>query len=412
MKRPIAIGLAPNLTFTDVRIALQKISNLFLYARGGETNSLEKWFEKYFSVKSAVAFTSGRGALYAILRGLEVGKGDEVIVQAFTCSAVIQPILTVGALPIYVDITSSLGADPFSVEKRITQKTKAIIIQHTFGIPANIDVLQAIATKHKIPLIEDCAHTIGATYKKRKLGTFGIASIFSFGRDKAFSCVSGGVAITSDKNLAERIEKLSKQKGYPSAFWTFQQLLHPVVFYFSVMPLYNNGFGKLILIILQKLRLLSLPVDKNRRVLAEEEVKKLPPALSAIALEQLKYIEKVNDKRVMLVEKYSKEFPENVLQIPLGIPLLRYPMLVENSEQCIKALRKKHLYIGNWYSHVIDPKGVSLKNLGYTHGSCPQAEKIASHIINLPTYNALSEKDVYTILRALKPYVTDKGNNQ
>src|SRR5690348_14906171 len=105
MIRPIAIGLAPNLTRGDALLALRKIANPFTYKKGNATYVLERWFEKYFSIDTAVAFSSGRGALYAILRALEIGKNDEVVIQAFTCAAVVQAVLTTGARPVYTDIT-------------------------------------------------------------------------------------------------------------------------------------------------------------------------------------------------------------------------------------------------------------------------------------------------------------------
>lgn len=404
MIRPIAIGLAPNLTKKDAYLALAKIVNPYLYKKGNATYNLEKWFEKYFSVTSATAFTSGRGALYTILRALDISKGDEVIVQAFTCAAVIQAVLTTGATPVYADITDSYNLDPGSVRKRITNKTKAIIVQHTFGIAADLNELQKIASEKKIFIIEDAAHTVGGTYKGGKLGTVGIAGIFSFGRDKAFSSTSGGIAVTRDKELGKKISTFARKKEYPSMFWIFQHLLHPVAFYFFILPFYNFLLGKVILVILQKLHLLSRPVDTKRTILSEDEVKRLPPVLSALALSQLQHITEVNKKRTHIANQYEQKLPGEMVY-HFDQPLLRYPIRVDNPKQLTTFLRKKKIIVGNWYSNTIDPKGVSLQKLEYRKGSCPKAEEIASHVINLPTYASLSDKEINRLCTLLTQYV-------
>lgn len=412
MKRPIAIGLAPNTQAQDAFLALKKILIPFSYNRGSATTNLEKWFEKFFRINSATAFTSGRGALFAVLKSLGIGKGDEVVVQAFTCAAVIQSILTTGAKPVYVDIDVTLSMSPEQVRKKISKKTKAILVQHTFGIPAHVSVLQKIAEEHDIYLVEDAAHTIGGQIENKLLGTFGIASIVSLGRDKAFSCVSGGVALTNDRVLGEKLTLFAKQKGYPSLLWVFQQVLHPIAFYFVILPTYNIIVGKAVLVLLQKLHMLSLPVDITRTTLDPIEVQKLPPVLASLALLQLERVSEMNKRRQQIVQIYEKELAELKTFTPMKVPLLRYPLLIENAKGCIAFLRKQHMYIGNWYSNVIDPKGVSLKKLGYTAGMCSQAEYIATHMVNLPTYPALTDKEVYTITKALKAYVAHTGNNK
>src|SRR5581483_4013141 len=113
--------------------------------------------------------------------------------QAFTCVAVPNSVLWTGAKAIYADIDETGNLDPKDLEKKITKKTKAVIIQHTFGIAANMDAIQKVLKGKKIILIEDCAHALGASYKGKKLGTFGEFAFFSFGRDKVISSVFGGM---------------------------------------------------------------------------------------------------------------------------------------------------------------------------------------------------------------------------
>lgn len=404
MIRPIAIGLAPNLNREDALLAIKHIFWPFSYNRGNSTIILEKWFGKYFSSKYTTAFTSGRGALFSVLKGLNITKGDEVIMQAFTCAAVVQAILSTGATPIYADILDTYTLDPEDIERLITKKTKAIIIQHTFGIPAELDKILLTAKKYKIYVIEDNAHSIGNLYKGKKLGTFGVASIFSFGRDKAFSSTSGGMSITNDKDLGEKIEKLASNKKYPNKYWTFQQLLHPIVFYFLILPFYNLFLGKVLLVLFQRLHLLSIPVDTTCTTISENDVKKLPSVLASLMLKQLESLEKSNEKRKQIVLTYEKKLAPLTMHVSTQ-PLLRYPLYVANPKQILRSFKRNGIYLGNWYSNTIDPSGVSLKKLQYTLGSCPNAEKIAQHIINLPTYASLSQKDIGKICKLFLKYV-------
>src|SRR5260221_1891896 len=349
MKRPIAIGLAPNIQKQDGILAFELLFDFTKYKKGVAIVQLEKWFEKYFHVSTSVGFTSGRGALYAILTSLDIGKGDEVILQAFTCVAVAQASFSTGATPVYADITKEYTVDHMDVEKKITSHTKAIIVQHTFGLPADIEALQKITKEKNIACKEDCAHTIGGMYHGKKLGTFGSASIFSFGRDKAFSCKSGGNSINSNKDLGENLKKFHRQKSMPSFFWIFQNLFHPVVFYFLILPLYDTfRIGQIVLIFLQKIHVLSVPVDKNTKTLRQDEIKKMPNALSSLALLQLSRLERTNKKRVSTSSLYQKELPMySHPNFHTSTPLLRYPLPVASKNKLISTLRKKHMYIGN-----------------------------------------------------------------
>ena len=187
--RPIAISLSPNTQRDDLILALKSIVNINSYQRGPYQNKVSGWFKKYFQVKNVFLFNMGRSALFFLLKNINIGSGDEVIIQAFTCVAVTDPILWTGAKPVYIDVDKSLNIDPVLLEKSISKKTKAIIVQHTFGISAQIILIKKIAQKYNIFLIEDCAHSLGATYNGKKIGTFGDAALFSFGRDKVISSV-------------------------------------------------------------------------------------------------------------------------------------------------------------------------------------------------------------------------------
>ncbi|MGH7245511.1 MAG: aminotransferase class I/II-fold pyridoxal phosphate-dependent enzyme [Candidatus Levyibacteriota bacterium] len=407
--KTIAIGLSPNTETSDVLLAIKRICTPWSYKKGSATSLLEQWFRYYFHVSSAISFSSGRGALFAILHSLGIKNGDEVVLQAFTCVAVVEPILATGAKPLYVDIGYDLTLDVKKVESAITKKTKAIIAQHTFGIPAHMEKLRELAKKYNLFLIEDAAHVIGATYQNKKIGTFGIASIFSFGRDKAFSSVFGGMAITNDKKLGDALRVFQRKKETPGYFWIFQQLLHPIAFFF-ILPLYNIfSVGKALLVLLQRLHLLSFPVTKEEKngVLPNIYIQKLPNALSALSYFQIRKVERYNKKREKIVQLYQdvcKKLGIQTVERATG-PLLRFPIFVENPSQMKKFFKKRSIYLGNWYEHIIDPLGVDLTKIYYRRGQCLVAEECARKIVNLPTYPTIKEEDVIRVIDTLQAYV-------
>src|SRR3989338_8865213 len=131
LKNPIAISLSPNTQSEDIWQAYKILLTPWNWKTGSSIKIIEKWFADYFQKKNPLSFNSGRSALFAILKSFDIGKEDEVLVQAFTCVAVPDPILWVGARPIFLDIDESLNIDPTCIEKHINHKTRAIIVQHT-----------------------------------------------------------------------------------------------------------------------------------------------------------------------------------------------------------------------------------------------------------------------------------------
>lgn len=413
MIRPIHPGLSPNVEREDFLFALNRIVRVDTYLHGKETEQLAKWFEKKYGGK-AFPFTSGRGALSAILRGVGIGSGDEVLVTGFTCVAVVDGVLAVGAKPVYVDMQKDFTLIPGDVRKKITKKTKAIILQHTFGISnATKEVLQ-IAKEHKLFVIEDMAHGIGITDKEKLLGTFGDATLFSLGRDKAFSSVSGGVALVRNNAYAEKVAAFYNAQNEPSRWWIFQQLFHIVSFFALILPFYDIfSLGKIFLVFFQKVGLLTKPIDKKELDHFSLYTQKFPAALSAVALNQLQRLEKFNAIRRRHVAYYEKalqsSYPE-LLQI--DAPLLRFPLLVEHPVALKKFARKHGVYLGDWYSNSIDPKGTDVASCYFDAKNCPQAAEVARHIVNLPTYPTLSQKDAEKVATIVVQYAHRQADHR
>ena len=169
-------------------------------------------FTQHLEVSHAFSFWKGRVALYAILKALGIGEGDEVILPGYTCVMDVNPIKYLGAKPVYVDIEPvTYNIDVNLLKQKITDKTKLIIAQHTYGYPCEMDALIEISQQQGVPFIEDCCLALGTKYKGKTVGTFGKAAYFSFQWNKPFTTGIGGMATTNDKLLAEKIDTLCQQ---------------------------------------------------------------------------------------------------------------------------------------------------------------------------------------------------------
>lgn len=204
--------------YIDIRIKDIKtaIELLFRKDRGYEKaiNSWEERFCEYLGIKYAIGVSSGRHGLSLILESLGLDKGDEIIIPAYTLKDLIYIIQGLGLKVVLADIDKeSFNIDPGSILKRITRKTKVILATHLFGAPCGIERIMEIANKKSIFVIEDCAHSAGATFGGRNTGAFGHASFFSFETIKLVNTYGGGMVATSDKQLADKMRSRLKFYG-------------------------------------------------------------------------------------------------------------------------------------------------------------------------------------------------------
>ena len=411
-KKPIAIGLSPNIEKDDFLLALKTLLSPWRWYQQEQTRKLEREFARKFGKKyQALATNSGRSAEYLILKALGVKKGDSVAIQGFTCTVVANPILWLGAKPIYVDIDQSYNLQPKDLERKIIKKTKAIIIQHTFGIPANIKAIRKIAQKRKIFLIEDCCHSLGATYQGQPVGSFGQASFFSFGRDKALSSVFGGMILCSDPKLYQKIKKLRDQRPLPPKSWIAQQLFHPPAFQL-ILPLSNLYLGKLLLFFLQKLHLLSKAVYPQEKISQQPKIfpQKMPGGLAILARNQLRKLDRFTRHRKKIAQIYFRRLRGLSLNLPPkinGASWLRFPIIHPEANKLYQDAKKKGILLGNWYRGVIMPAR-NLAKVRYQKGSCPRAEKLSQTVVNLPTYPTLTPKEALKVVRIIKQWINTK----
>lgn len=168
-----------------------------------KVRDFEKKLSEKFNIPDALAVSSGTAALKVALKALDIGKGDEVITQAFTFVATVESIVEVGAKPVIANIDKSLNISPADIELKITNKTKAIIVVHMLGIPSDMTAVMKIANKYKIKVIEDTAWGCGGTYNDQYLGTIGDLGTFSFDFAKTITTGEGGMVVAKDPKILE-----------------------------------------------------------------------------------------------------------------------------------------------------------------------------------------------------------------
>jgi perosamine synthetase len=178
----------------------------FSFWGGPEVQELERQWCEYYGVRYAVSMNSATSGLYAAIGALGLGYGDEVIVSPYTMSACATCALVYGAIPIFADVSLDTGSlDPASIEAHLSERTRAIVVVHQFGIPADMDRILALARMHNLKIIEDCAQAHGARHRGKYVGTMGDIGVFSLNVNKTIQVGEGGVCTTNDEELRYRL---------------------------------------------------------------------------------------------------------------------------------------------------------------------------------------------------------------
>jgi len=179
----------------------------FSFKGGPEVQGLEEEWCAFYGCKYAISMNSATSGLYAAVGALELGYGDEVIVSPYTMTACAMAPMIYGAIPVFADIDPETGClDPNCIEKRISPRTRGILVVHQFGFPADMDKIMLLAEKHKLKVIEDCAQAHGSKYKGRHVGGIGHIGVFSLNVNKTIQSGEGGVCVTNDAELSYRLE--------------------------------------------------------------------------------------------------------------------------------------------------------------------------------------------------------------
>jgi dTDP-4-amino-4,6-dideoxygalactose transaminase len=353
----------------------------FLIANRKTQNYPKKKLCKMFNKKGLLYFSQGRHAISYALKHAKIGKDEKVLIQAFTCWAVESAVIATGAKPIFVDIDpTSLNFDVKDLTKKIRKhKPKAIIIQHTLGNPADITTIKKISKQNGVTIIEDLAHSFGNKFKEKLLGTYSNYAILSFGRDKLLDAIAGGALLTKDK-IRPEFQKPEKLK--------LTQKLYPLIT-LIIRKTYFLVIGKLVHYLAKITGLFSSPVlsSKNHGPIKPRNVSHINLALSQQ--------QKSSNHRKKITKIYQSNLSPN-LQIKefyqSSQAILRYPILVKNRSRLLEILKQEAFFLSDiWYKKPVATGSLNVSS-NYKKGSCPNAQKVARHILNLPTHINLSPK--------------------
>jgi perosamine synthetase len=402
--------LGGTITRHDLKIAARFLSGGGSLIDGPEIVQYEEAFADFLGVKYAVSFGAGRVAFHAILKAMGIGAGSDVLVLGYTCVVVPNAILSVGARPVYVDLDSkTLGIDPTTLESRITPQTRAIMVQHTLGIPTEMAPIMQLAKKYRLTVIEDCAHSIGSTYEGQMVGTLGDAAFFSGEPSKCISTGNGGMATTNDETLGQTLREFQQTCRFPDKTYIRKTLLQFIAAGTLLrFPLSGVGrvlyYGAKFLIGFPK----SVSLQEQRGQWPNGLEARLSNAQAALGLSQLQQLPHSIAHRLKVAQIYEDEliragwpivFPAKTAKTQ--VVFLHYPIWIGDN-QTVHRRGRLELEIGNWFdSPVYFCNGGYLDVVCYQTGSCLVAEDMVRHIISLPTHSRVTPAAARATIREI-----------
>ena len=358
-------------------------------------------------------FFKGRVALHAILKAAGIGKGDQVLMPGYTCVVVPNAVNYTGAQPIFLDIESrTYNLDCQKLEEGAdTQwssgQAKAIIVQHTYGIPCNMDRITAFAEKHGLLVIEDSCHALGSTWRGRPVGSLGDAAFFSSQWSKPVTTGLGGWAQVNNPELAAKLDLILGEYASPALgealvlemqYLAYSLLIRPQL-YFVIQGIYRT-LGKLGLAIGSSTGAelaCKLPSDyqKGMHPLQERRLRKLIIGAQRVV--------DVRRRNTSLIEEALRNAGLPTLEIPEGCnpALLRYPLLVKNKNELLAEAKRERVPLGDWFVSPIHPNLENWPSAGYLPGSCPVAEQVSEEVVNVSTDHNMSAREISRTVRFL-----------
>ncbi|MDA0376210.1 MAG: aminotransferase class I/II-fold pyridoxal phosphate-dependent enzyme [bacterium] len=386
--------------------SLKQLGLFWKWKTGEERQWLEETLVHWFDAPCSL-FSSGREALLALLRNLPIDHGSEILIQGFTCVALPNAIHAAGFTPVFSEIDpATLNIDLEALEGKIHSRTKAIIVQHTFGIVADTEALRSICDKHGLLLIEDCAHVLPDVTGPKRIGKHADFLMLSFGRDKAASGISGGAIISKDE-VVTNLLRTEVQNASELPFFTIKRLLLYPLVYASTKPLYGIGIGKALLLLASKCGAL-VPVisQKEKTGYQSTEIHRMPSALCALVRWEFKRFHSLNNHRRTLTKIYKDAAEHHNWNVPAGVdthlPLQKFPLLVQDADDIRKKLKRYNAHLDDgWTGASVCPRSVSQEAAGYIPGSCPKAERLATQLLTLPTHPTISIKQAHQLIGIL-----------
>lgn len=343
--------------------AIQAVCEETAFSGGKFADRFDEEFAKYCDVPYAAGVNNGTSALHCAMMALGIGEGDEVIVPANTYIATAWGVTYTGAVPVFADCTADTWEiDPASVEKKITERTKAVIGVHLYGQPFAFREIQQIADKHGLYVVEDCAQAHGALYEGKKVGGLGELGCFSFYPGKNLYAFGEGGSVTC------------KKKEYFDAVTTFKNQGCKVRYYHDVIG-YNyrlEGIQGAVLSVSLK----YLPEwTKRRREIGG------------------RYIREITNPLITMQAHPDNTFPVfHLFVVTVEEPDRLIAYMAENGMEC-----NKHYPVPCHLQKAYE-------NLGYKKGDCPNAEYLAEHCVTLPLFPEMEDAEVKKVIDACNAY--------
>jgi dTDP-4-amino-4,6-dideoxygalactose transaminase len=356
------ISIAKPLIGSEEKQAVLEVLDSGVLAQGPRVAAFEQAFAEMCGVKHAIATSSGTTALHTALLAHGIGEGDEVITTPFTFIASANSILYTGAKPVFVDVRpDTFNIDPALIEAAVTERTKAIMPVHLFGLSCDMDAILAIAKEHNLVIIEDACQSHGATYKGKRLGSFGTGA-FSLYPTKNMTSAEGGM-ITTDDDALDAECRIIRQHGMRRRY-------------------YHDDLGF------------------NFR---------MTDVHAAIGLEQLKKLERFNKARQRNAAFLSEHLRGFMVPIvPEGCVHVyhQYTVRVPDGKRdaLIEHLRLQEIGCGVYYPVPVHKQNYYTKELGYNQ-NLPEAERAAVEVLSLPVHPSLSPADLESIVAAVNDFM-------
>lgn len=338
-------------------------------------------------------YWKGRVALYSILKAMELEKNDEVIIPALTCVVVPNAIIYAGLKPVYVDVDeTTFNMNVSLIESSITEKTKVIVCQNTFGLSSNIEQILSIAKKHKLYTIEDCTHGFGGYYNGKPNGSYCDAAFYSTQWNKPFSTGIGGFLIANNEFLFSKLKTIEAQKSKPGLG---EISLLKFLLYFRKVAI-NKYTQPLLVSIYRFLSKYNFVLGSNQgdelnsTKMPKNYFKDISKVQIRAGIKSLSRLKEVNSLRLKNANDYSSFLKANNKNYVKeehfkNHMFLKYPLLVKDRESFNAAARKRKIVLGDWFISPLHPIEGELKNWFFESSNFPVATKLAKSLVNLPT---------------------------
>ena len=367
------------------------------FIMGNEVKTFEQEFSAFIGVKHSISVGNGTDALIIALEALGIGVGDEVITTPYTFFATAESIAYVGATPVFVDVDrDTFNMDPKLIERAITERTKAIMPVHLFGLSCDMDPIMDIAERHGLAVIEDACQAVGGTYKGRKLGSIGHISCFSFFPTKNLGAAGdGGMIVTNDDNLATICKALRAHGSGENGQIAFN-ILHKIEAEVEKDTSTDNT-------VYNPLKYYNYLVGHNSRL---DEIQ------AAILRVKLRYLDEWNTLRKSHAAYYTEQLERFVGEYDIALPFESdfakhvyhmYILQSNHKDEIIEFLKNKGIATGVYYPVPLHLQKAFLP-LGYKVGDFPNSEYLSFRTFAIPMYAELTGEQQDYIIEAIKEY--------